>query len=287
MNTVYLVDDDPIILEYLMMKRSLFIECGFEICGAETNPLKALEEIRRSRPDVLFSDLKMPELSGIGLLKQLSSDRCKPLFVLISAYSDFADVLRYVPLPLARKSADDMMNRAKVDSAMYAYFAKMSEDNFYHPNSPYRNDDVFAAVLENIIAWDGASELSKLRPRAQLATLLRNRVGDPASDFSIPGEDRRLYDIRSEYTLLFFSEHGCPICGLLTEDLEASDLVQRYVKGGKLSIVYVYPEEMLPADRELYDLRARPSMYLLGRDKRVLLKDASRAAQIEGYFEQL
>ncbi len=207
--------------------------------------------------------------------------------VTLQAFSDFADVLRYVPLPLARKSADDMMNRAKVDSAMYAYFAKMSEDNFYHPNSPYRNDDVFAAVLENIIAWDGASELSKLRPRAQLATLLRNRVGDPASDFSIPGEDRRLYDIRSEYTLLFFSEHGCPICGLLTEDLEASDLVQRYVKGGKLSIVYVYPEEMLPADRELYDLRARPSMYLLGRDKRVLLKDASRAAQIEGYFEQL
>lgn len=92
MNRIYLVDDDPLILDYLIMKRGMFAEFGFEICGAETNPLKALEEIRKNRPNVVFSDLKMPEMSGTELFDALSGDVFKPVFVIISAYNNFADV---------------------------------------------------------------------------------------------------------------------------------------------------------------------------------------------------
>ena len=95
MNTVYLVDDDPIVLYDFSMKRRLFMECGFTICGMETNPLKALENIRAERPDAVFSDLKMPELTGVGLLAALRRDSIPLFFVIISAYNEFKDVRKF------------------------------------------------------------------------------------------------------------------------------------------------------------------------------------------------
>lgn len=53
MYTVYLVDDDKPVIDSYWTKRGLFMECGFEICGAETTSVIALEEIRRLRPDVM------------------------------------------------------------------------------------------------------------------------------------------------------------------------------------------------------------------------------------------
>nr|AGS53568.1 response regulator receiver protein [uncultured bacterium contig00062] len=95
MNTVYLVDDDEIEINKWKMRAGVFLDCGFEICGTETNPIRALEEIRAGRPDVVFSDLKMPELSGVGLLAALRRDSVPLLFVVISAYNEFRDVRRF------------------------------------------------------------------------------------------------------------------------------------------------------------------------------------------------
>jgi two-component system response regulator YesN len=95
MNTVYLVDDDEIEISKWKMRSGIFLDCGFNICGAETNPIKALDEIRSNRPDVVFSDLKMPELSGIGLLAALRRDNIPLLFVIISSYNEFKDVRKF------------------------------------------------------------------------------------------------------------------------------------------------------------------------------------------------
>jgi two-component system response regulator YesN len=95
MNTVYLIDDDEIEISKWKLRRGTFLDCGFKICGAETNPIKALDAIRSSRPDVIFSDLKMPELSGIGLLSALRRDNIPLLFVIISSYNDFKDVRKF------------------------------------------------------------------------------------------------------------------------------------------------------------------------------------------------
>ena len=95
MNTVYIVDDDQIVLDDLRLKRNLYLECGFEICGMETNPIKALEEIRALRPDAVLSDLKMPELTGIGLLMALRRDSIRMCFVIISAYNEFKDLRKF------------------------------------------------------------------------------------------------------------------------------------------------------------------------------------------------
>ena len=119
-NTVYLVDDDKIMLDDFHLKRGLFRACGFEICGSETNPVNALEEIRAMRPDAVLSDLKMPGLSGIELLEALRRDNIVMYFVIISAYNEFKDVRNffheyngfdYILKPVSSSALSDLLTR--------------------------------------------------------------------------------------------------------------------------------------------------------------------------------
>lgn len=229
--------------------------------------------------------------------------------VTLRAFSNYADMLRYMPVEMAGKSADRMMSKARADSAMYAYFAKMSEDHFYK-ESPYRNEDIYIAVLHNIIAWDGADELHKLRPRSQLELALKNRVGDVAADFEFTdpdGRQMRLHGLRARYTLLYFNTPDCPHCERMTGELNAAPMVQRLLQSGELKIAVIYTENDvelwrahlgdMPAEwtkghapqldtADIYDLRALPALYLMDGDKRVLLKDAPEAKYVQYYFEE-
>jgi CheY-like chemotaxis protein len=74
---VFVVDDEQIISSTLatILKRS-----GFEAVPF-TEPLVALQEARLSAPDLLISDVMMPELSGVELAILLTKDcpECKVL----------------------------------------------------------------------------------------------------------------------------------------------------------------------------------------------------------------
>src|SRR5262249_44397366 len=58
-----------------------------EIVGAETDPAAAVRGIQKERPDVLFLDIQMPELTGFDVLAQLDRE---PLVVFTTAYDEFA-----------------------------------------------------------------------------------------------------------------------------------------------------------------------------------------------------
>jgi len=60
---IFVVDDEPIIT--LTLGQILRLQ-GFEV-SCFTNPLKALEAIYSNAPDLLITDVIMPEMSGIEL----------------------------------------------------------------------------------------------------------------------------------------------------------------------------------------------------------------------------
>src|SRR5262249_18828177 len=64
----YLLDDEPLAVSRLTR---LLGEAGrVQIAGSSNDPSKALAEMRRERPDVLFLDIEMPGLSGFQVLEQ-------------------------------------------------------------------------------------------------------------------------------------------------------------------------------------------------------------------------
>lgn len=86
--SILVVEDDADAREMLLL---LLAEQGFAVTGVEDG-CAALELIELSRPDLIITDMQMPKLDGIGLIKELRKrTEMKDVLILIfSASSDKA-----------------------------------------------------------------------------------------------------------------------------------------------------------------------------------------------------
>jgi thiol-disulfide isomerase/thioredoxin len=225
------------------------------------------------------------------------------------AFVDYIDVLPYVPLPIASESIKDMLKQAEADKKVYHYFTDLCEKYLYDANSPMRNDEFYIPVLEAELASPLTEE--KVRPADLLQMAKKNRVGQSATNFSYTlanGQKGALHTLKSPYTLLFFYNPGCHNCQEVTQQLQASPVIDSFLKNHTLTVLAVYTDEDLQAWRDylpkmpkewtivyddkkaihgddLYDLKAIPSLYLLdGDQKTVVLKDVG-FAQVEDFFK--
>jgi two-component SAPR family response regulator len=79
-----LVDDEkPCLdeLEYLLNRHD-----DIEITGMFTNPFRALSVALRRKPDAIFLDINMPQMSGIELAEKIRSLHDKVQIVFITAH---------------------------------------------------------------------------------------------------------------------------------------------------------------------------------------------------------
>ena len=82
-----IVDDEPLAREGIRML--LANDSQFEVIGESTNGREAAAAIRKHRPHLVFLDVQMPEIDGLGVLRSLASDHL-PLIVFVTAFDKFA-----------------------------------------------------------------------------------------------------------------------------------------------------------------------------------------------------
>ena len=85
--TALVVDDEPLLRRDLA--RLLAALPGVTVLGEAAHGVAALEEIERLAPDVVFLDVQMPELDGLGVVAALDPARA-PLIVFVTAYDRYA-----------------------------------------------------------------------------------------------------------------------------------------------------------------------------------------------------
>ena len=69
---VMIIDDESINIEIV---KAYLEEEGFENLIATTQASQAMDMLREHRPDIVLLDIKMPEISGLELLRMMRSDR--------------------------------------------------------------------------------------------------------------------------------------------------------------------------------------------------------------------
>jgi two-component system, response regulator YesN len=84
---VLLADDEPVILRGLR-KLIPWDHYGLEIIGTVTNGVDLLKSTLENKPDIVISDICMPGMSGIEVIKHLNKSNRTTKFIFISAYSD-------------------------------------------------------------------------------------------------------------------------------------------------------------------------------------------------------
>jgi DNA-binding NarL/FixJ family response regulator len=85
-----LVDDHPIVLAGL--DRLFATTPDIEVVGRCSNGREAIETTRNLRPDLLLLDLKLPDMSGIDVLKTIRQEALPVRVVLLSAAAMTDDV---------------------------------------------------------------------------------------------------------------------------------------------------------------------------------------------------
>ncbi len=86
---VFLVDDEEMVIESL--KASVdWNEYGFEVVGYALRGAEAFKTIAVLKPDVVFTDIRMPGMSGLELIKRLRDTYNPALAIIISGYAEFA-----------------------------------------------------------------------------------------------------------------------------------------------------------------------------------------------------
>lgn len=217
------------------------------------------------------------------------------------AFANYIEILTHADKATSYFSMNDMLLKSeKASNLMYGYFLDMYKKYLYDPNSPLRNEEYYIPVLNHVIKSDNTGETDWERAEFTLSLMLKNRVGQSASNITYTlesGKTKRLYDTHAQYTLLYFYNPDCSACEQLTNYLKESDLIEKLVNNKILSILMVYPDKDLDIwrkhlsnipetwingydksttiiDKQIYDLKAIPTLYLLNKDKKVILKDA-------------
>ena len=204
---------------------------------------------------------------------------------------------------------DSLMRRASASRPMLDYFTMLAELVIHDPNSPLRNDEFYIPVLRAVLASPYYDEYERIGPSYDLNMAMQNRIGERANDFRYTlasGATGTLYGVKAEYTLLFINNPGCHACTETIDALKNAPIINRLLGQKKLTVLSIYPDEELDEwrkhlnefpkewingydkkfaikEQQLYDLKAIPTLYLLNKEKTVLLKDATAQA-IEEYL---
>lgn len=231
--------------------------------------------------------------------------------IIEQAWVDYCDILNHVPLMTARESMRNTVERAYANREVFDSIVDLADKYLCDPASPMRNEEFYIPVLEAMIAAPLLDDMEKLRPKAQLELAKKNRIGSKAENFkytSASGKRSSLYRQKADYIVLFINDPGCHVCMQTLRELKKATAVNRMLQHKRLLVLSVYsgeevdrwrrhlddfPKEWINGydrrsaieEQRLYDLQVIPTLYLLDKEKVVLLKDASVQA-IEDYLSR-
>jgi response regulator NasT len=113
---IAVADDEPDMREYF--QKSL-LRLGHKVIAVAQNGRELVERCRDLHPDLVITDIKMPEMDGIEAAVQIYTERPVPV-ILVSAYHDAAligraeadHILGYLVKPIKQADLEPVVNLA-------------------------------------------------------------------------------------------------------------------------------------------------------------------------------
>ncbi len=227
---------------------------------------------------------------------------------------EFCNVIYQLDRPDLDTFVVAILDKAKTnEQSLYRLFDRM-EKILGSITSPYKVEHTYIKMLQDMLAYPNLEENRKRRYGRELENINKNLAGDAVPDFRMvtaKGDTVSLYDIRSEYMILYLQHPTCPTCREVRGRMAKFSALNSAIDKGNLKVLTVYFEDdpevwaqylrspeanahymhgwnfdQTIEDKMLYDTRTIPYMFLLDKNKRVVKKDLL-VNEIEDYIKRL
>ncbi|MDA2911061.1 sigma-54 dependent transcriptional regulator [Nitrospiraceae bacterium AH_259_D15_M11_P09] len=208
---ILIIDDEPEVVENC---HRLLSSMGYQ-CLGETDPTKALGEIERERPALILTDLKMPGLDGVEVIREAKKIDPNVSVVMFTAYATVQTAVEamregafdYIQKPFSSDELDVVVQRA------------FEHRNLVEENSILRGQLQERFRFENVV---GVSE------KMQEVYELIHKVAKSQANILICGESGTGKELIARTIHANSDRAGKPFvpidCGSLTETLLESEL---------------------------------------------------------------
>ena len=147
--TILLADDHAMVLEGL----AGLLRSEFSLVGAVPDGDRLIAEARRLRPDVIVTDMTMPGLSGLDVLRRLKSEAIPAKVIVLTMHADAATAAQAL-----RAGAVGFVVKHAASKELVTAIRSVLRGGRYLP--PHLADDILATLAEG----DGAGR-GPLTPR--------------------------------------------------------------------------------------------------------------------------
>ena len=156
-----LIADDEINIILLIKSLIDRKKTAVEIIGEAGDGITALEMVRRLKPDVVITDIRMPGMSGMDLIRHVREEQIPVEFVIISGYSEFEyarsaiqyGVSDYLLKPIKKDELNDVL--AKLESQRASRREQQMQFNLMEDRLASNNGILRKNLLQNLLTGDG------------------------------------------------------------------------------------------------------------------------------------
>jgi two-component system, LytTR family, response regulator len=164
-----LIDDEPLALQLLedFVKKTPYLK----LVGKFEEPLQALPVIESQQIDLLFLDIKMPDISGIDFFKSLTN---KPEVIFTTAYSEFAidgfelKAMDYLLKPVSFEKFITATNRVK-EYIDFKNNREIKSRDYFFINVSHKLHKIF---YDDILYLEGYKDYTKVYLSSAASPLL-------------------------------------------------------------------------------------------------------------------
>lgn len=184
-------------------------------------------------------------------------------------FVNFIDILARFDQEIAQKGITAFTAKAYQQKPSKEKFESLIEHYYENPESPMRNDRVYALFLEDMAKSPYFDETEKERIGFKLKQARKNLPGTQATNISFMLEDgkpHQLSDYREKKVILYFYDPDCENCHKISAWLDKQTIPAGF------SLLRIVADNRLST---IYGLKAMPTIYLLDKENKVILKNCT------------
>ncbi len=153
-----LIVDDEVTIRTSLANYFPWEQVGFEVVGICADGNEAIDFIEKNKVDILLSDIMMPNVTGIELVKYIYEKKLKIKVVMISAHSEFdyaRDSMRYgvkyyVLKPTKYEELNQVFSELRIELDMENVEVTEEDLNTIERIKKYIDENYKSASLESI-----------------------------------------------------------------------------------------------------------------------------------------